>query len=228
MIRRVRARLCRVEVFDDVFGEAHLRRLKRLRLSAEEDNVLVGSALKDPFFLVNGSERWFRVAVKEVSPAPVASTTYSRGTPVGKPSGLIGHSGQFPLAEGMDMRYLLRGLMKMVGDGAEVVLDYTDLVQGASYEEAYDPRKIALGLPAVNYPSDEMIIVLTEGSTDRIVLENTLNVHYPHFSDLYSLHSGLRLLLLPPGLGETNLEGAPGRRARAPLHAREAGGRRHA
>ncbi len=184
----MRARLCRVEVFDDVFGEAHLRRLKRLRLSAEEENVLVGSALKDPFFLVNGSERWFRVAVKEVSPAPVASTTYSRGTPVGRPSGLIGHSGQFPLAEGMDMRYLLRGLMKMVGDGAEVVLDYTDLVQGASYEEAYDPRKIALGLPAVNYPSDETIIVLTEGSSDRIVLENTLNVHYPHFSDLYSLH----------------------------------------
>lgn len=95
----MRARLCRVEVFDDVFGEAHLRRLKRMRLSAEEDNVLVGSALKDPFFLVNGSERWFRVAVKEVSPAPVASTTYSRGTPVGKPSGLIGHSGQLPLAE---------------------------------------------------------------------------------------------------------------------------------
>jgi hypothetical protein len=208
MIRRVRVRLCRVEVFDDVFGEAHLRRLKRLRLSAEEDNVLVGSALKDPFFLVNGSERWFRVAVKEVSPAPVASTTYSRGTPVGKPSGLIGHSGQLPLAE--------------------EVLDYTDLVQGASYEEADDPRKIALGLPAVNYPSDETIIVLTEGSSDRIVLENTLNVHYPHFSDLYSLHSGLRLLLLPPGLGETNLERGPGRRARAPLHAREAGGRRHA
>ncbi|MDQ5827628.1 MAG: hypothetical protein M3441_26080 [Chloroflexota bacterium] len=86
------------------------------------------------------------------------------------------------------MRYLLRGLMKVVGDGPEVVLDYTDLVQGASYEEADDPRKMALELPAVNYPSDETIPVFTEGCSDRIVLENTLNVHYQHFSDLYSLH----------------------------------------
>ena len=112
--------------------------------------------------------RWFRVAVREMSPAPEAFTTYSRGTSVGKPSGLIGHSGQFPLAEGVDMRYLLRGLMKVVGDGPEVVLDYTDLVQGASYEEADDPRKMALELPAVNYPSDETITVLTEGCSDRV------------------------------------------------------------
>lgn len=126
--------------------------------------------------------------MREMSPAPEAFTTYSRGTSVGKPSGLIGHSGPFPLVEGVDMRYLLRGLMKVVGDGPEVVLDYTDLVQGASYEEADDPRKMALELPAVNYPSDETITVLTVGSSDRIVLENTLNVRYPHFSDLYSLH----------------------------------------
>lgn len=106
-----------------------------------------------------------------MSPAPEAFTTYSRGTSVGKSSGLIGHSGQFPLAEGVDMRYLLRGLMKVVGDSPEVVLDYTDLVQGASYEEADDPRKTALELPAVNYPSDETITVLTEGCSDRIVLE---------------------------------------------------------
>jgi hypothetical protein len=92
----------------------------------------------------------------------------------------------FPLANKVDMRCVLRGLLEAVDHGAEVVLDYTELVHGGYYEEGDDPREMALELPEANYPSNEQIILLTEGSSDRCVLENTLEVRYPHLCDLYS------------------------------------------
>ena len=68
----------------------------------------------------------------------------------------------------------------------EVILDYTDLVEGAYYEEEDDLRALALQSLGEEYVRSEKLIVLTEGPVDAEVLQKTLEVRYPHLRDYVS------------------------------------------
>jgi hypothetical protein len=74
-----------------------------------------------------------------------------------------------------DLRFAIRSIISLFDDGDEVVLDYTDLVEGGYYEE--DEKLCG--------PSSHAI-VLTEGSTDASLLKLSIETLYPHLSDLLS------------------------------------------
>jgi hypothetical protein len=109
----------------------------------------------------------------------------------------------FPYANEIDLRTIVRVLLSVVDPEAEVVLDYTDLLEGGWYSPEDHPRDLALGELQGEYVASEPLIVLTEGSTDAEVLSRTLEVRYPHLKDY----------VLFPDFHGSNAEGGTGRLA---------------
>jgi len=68
----------------------------------------------------------------------------------------------------------IRIILQSIPVKSEVIYDYTDLVGGGWTDE--DP---------IDWESVEKIIVITEGSTDKNVLEKSLKLLYPHLYDYY-------------------------------------------
>ncbi len=85
-----------------------------------------------------------------------------------------------------DIRYFLRAFLEVCPDDAQVIQDITDLVHGEYYAPEDAVCKISVSELTNDYPVNEKIIILTEGSTDKLVLEKSLELLYPHLSEYYS------------------------------------------
>lgn len=85
-----------------------------------------------------------------------------------------------------DIRYFLRAVLEVCDDDAPVVLDYTELVGEGYYEADDELRKLALEELSQDFVVNQKIIVLTEGSSDTRILEQTLSVLYPQLVDYFS------------------------------------------
>lgn len=85
-----------------------------------------------------------------------------------------------------DLRSFFRGFIEVCPENAPVTLDITDLVENGYYPPEYALCNTALEQLALDYQGIEKIIVLTEGSTDRAILEKSLQILYPHLFEYYT------------------------------------------
>ncbi|TAK22563.1 MAG: hypothetical protein EPO26_10935 [Chloroflexota bacterium] len=83
-----------------------------------------------------------------------------------------------------DERFFLRALLEAATPDALVVLDYTDLV-GSGY---YDPAARLTWEPPPRpggYLADDVIIILTEGTSDAALIAKSIALRYPHLAGYY-------------------------------------------
>lgn len=85
-----------------------------------------------------------------------------------------------------DIRHFLRIFCEVVPKSDFVVQDITDLVQGGYYNREDQICENAINELIGNYAIDSKVLILTEGSTDKNILEPTLKLLYPHLSDYFS------------------------------------------
>ncbi len=85
-----------------------------------------------------------------------------------------------------DWRCLLRAFVEVCPDNGLVTQDITDLVHAGYYDPDDAVCKIALQQLIEDYPANEKTILLTEGSSDKTVLEKSLRLLYPHLYDYFS------------------------------------------
>lgn len=86
---------------------------------------------------------------------------------------------------GYDQRPFLRLVLEAYPETAELVYDLTDLYLGGWVDGTEDLVEYADHLISDNFAMSRRIIVLTEGNTDRWILERSLNLLYPHLSDYF-------------------------------------------
>lgn len=85
-----------------------------------------------------------------------------------------------------DVRFLIRAVVEACGDNSNFHLDLSDVVSSGYYDIADRVAENARVELTSDYPLNTKVIVLTEGMTDRRVLEASLRLLYPHLSDYYS------------------------------------------
>jgi hypothetical protein len=85
-----------------------------------------------------------------------------------------------------DFRFVLRSILELFKDDDECSLDYTDLIDGGYYEESDEISKLSLEYLSQNSLSNQKIIILTEGSSDISIIQQTMKVLYPDMLDYYS------------------------------------------
>jgi len=85
-----------------------------------------------------------------------------------------------------DRLIYLRLDIENFGDSAVIIYDISELILG-EYTNYYDDF---LGYENDKYKDENLLyaknIILTEGKTDRFILEETFNLLYPHLSEYYS------------------------------------------
>lgn len=85
-----------------------------------------------------------------------------------------------------DLRFLIRAVVQACGFNSKFQLDMSDVVSSGYYDIADRVAEDARVELTSDYPVNTKVIVLTEGMTDRRVLEDSLRLLYPHLSDYYS------------------------------------------
>lgn len=100
-----------------------------------------------------------------------------------------------------DIRCFFRALIEISPQDTYVRLDISELVSAGYYEIDENVCDDALNVLTSSYPSNSKIIILTEGITDKEVIEQSLKLLYPH---LYEYYSFMDFSFLPPG-GAGNL-----------------------
>jgi hypothetical protein len=85
-----------------------------------------------------------------------------------------------------DLRFLIRAVVDACGFNSNFQLDLSDVVSSGYYDIVDRVAEDARVELTSDYPVNTKIIVLTEGMTDRRVLEASLRLLYPHLSDYYS------------------------------------------
>src|SRR5436190_17494162 len=93
-----------------------------------------------------------------------------------------GHFG-FP---SYDRRTVLRAMCDVLDQHAEVVMDLTDLVLGGWYDTDDDLIQEADYLVSADYQTTQRIIALTEGGSDKRVLQAALGLIYPHLREYFA------------------------------------------
>jgi hypothetical protein len=87
---------------------------------------------------------------------------------------------------GRDIRFLLRIACELVDRRAKVFQDITDLVAGGYYRADECVCEEAIRSLTATHPQNSTRIILTEGSTDREILEISLRILLPHLAGYYS------------------------------------------
>jgi hypothetical protein len=87
---------------------------------------------------------------------------------------------------GSDVRLLLRLACEVVPANSQVVQDITALVNSGYYGEQEPVCENATRVLTAGHPENSPRIVLTEGSTDAVILQESLALLYPHLSDYYA------------------------------------------
>jgi hypothetical protein len=85
-----------------------------------------------------------------------------------------------------DFRFVLRGIIELFQDDDLCNLDYTDLVGAGYYGESDEICKNSLEDLSQKSLANQKIIILTEGSTDIAIIQQTMRVLYPDVLDYYS------------------------------------------
>jgi hypothetical protein len=85
-----------------------------------------------------------------------------------------------------DMRFLIRLTCSLVRPHAIVEQDLTEVVNAGYYQMEEAISSNALKALTGDYPANAKIIVLTEGSSDATILQETLSILYPHLAEFYS------------------------------------------
>jgi hypothetical protein len=101
---------------------------------------------------------------------------------------------------GCEYRHFIRLVLDACTDEDELVYDLTDLVLGGWIEECDDLVQYADDLIYADFVASRRIIVLTEGITDKWILERSLRLLYPHLSDYFHFMD----------FGEVKVEGGAG------------------
>jgi len=101
---------------------------------------------------------------------------------------------------GYEYRHFIRLLLDVCTDTDELVYDLTDLVLGGWIEEADDLVRYTDALISDDFTVSRRIIILTEGITDKWILERSLRLLYPHLSDYFHFMD----------FGEAKVEGGAG------------------
>jgi len=84
-----------------------------------------------------------------------------------------------------DFRSFLRAVLEVSPEESLVVQDITELVNAGYYDPDDEVCELAIE-ELLGDPISEKIIILTEGSTDKNVLEKSLKLLYPHLVGYYS------------------------------------------
>lgn len=85
-----------------------------------------------------------------------------------------------------DTRFLIRLACSLVSPDAIVEQDLTDVVNAGYYQMEEAISSNALKALTGDYPANAKIIILTEGSSDAAILQETLSILYPHLAEFYS------------------------------------------
>lgn len=86
---------------------------------------------------------------------------------------------------GYDYRHFLRLLLDVCGVSDELVYDLTDLHLGGWVDGTDDLVEYAEEIISDSFDLSRRVIVLTEGNSDRWILERSLKLLYPHISDYF-------------------------------------------
>jgi hypothetical protein len=87
---------------------------------------------------------------------------------------------------GTEIRHVIRLAIEAFGEDAELVYDLTELVEGGYYDTADDLNAHAAYLLEQDFLTSRRIVVLTEGATDKWILERSLRLLYPHLADYFA------------------------------------------
>ena len=85
-----------------------------------------------------------------------------------------------------DLRFAFRILLECFDDQDPVELDISDLIGGGWYEYEDDLVEISRQDLTESYHYDSKIIMLTEGSSDKYILEKSLAILYPEYLPYYT------------------------------------------
>lgn len=85
-----------------------------------------------------------------------------------------------------DLRDFLRTMVEVCPDAESVTYYITDIIADGYYDPKDRVCELALMSLSRDYPINEKIVILTEGSTDKNILEKSLSLLYPHVSEYYS------------------------------------------
>ena len=96
---------------------------------------------------------------------------------------------------GADPRCMLRLLLDAFPDDERVTYDLTDLVASGEFDSTFDMIQHSEYFASREYDVDKTTVVLTEGSTDRWILERSIKLIYPHLAPFFSFmdFDGVRL-----------------------------------
>jgi hypothetical protein len=84
------------------------------------------------------------------------------------------------------VRFLIRAVIEACGVNSIFQLDLTDVTSSGYYKIAEPVAENARVELTSDYPLNTKVVVLTEGITDRRVLEASLRILYPHLDEYYS------------------------------------------
>ena len=87
--------------------------------------------------------------------------------------------------QGGDARLLLRLACNLVGSETRVVQDITQLVSAGYYRHGDPVCETAIHGLISSHAENAPRIILTEGSTDRAILKDSLSILYPHLVEYY-------------------------------------------
>lgn len=87
---------------------------------------------------------------------------------------------------GSDIYDVFRIFLEFIPDNTPITMDISDLVNGGYYESNEKVCDNLLNSLTYNYPINEKIIILTEGSSDKRILESSLPLLFPHLAGYYS------------------------------------------
>ena len=98
---------------------------------------------------------------------------------------LESHRREFYGCPGFDHRHFLRLLVEVVPAEEKLIYDLTDLIVGGWIDKADELVSVAERWINEDFLLSQRIIVLTEGETDKRVLERSLRLLYPHLADYF-------------------------------------------
>lgn len=85
-----------------------------------------------------------------------------------------------------DIRSAIRFVLEALPDDSTVTLDLTEQIEAGWYSPKEDICKYHLDSLIKSHPVDSKIIILTEGSTDKNILETSFKLLFSDYSDYYS------------------------------------------
>ena len=86
---------------------------------------------------------------------------------------------------GYDNRHVVRILLETASPQEYLTYDLSDLVAGGWIEEADELVAVSESIMNKDFMLSQRVIILTEGDTDREVLERSLRILYPHLAEYF-------------------------------------------